>query len=404
MGQNPQGGRSNAGGLPNVGPGDGIRASDINNLSKAVAAVRGGLANSGGISSTTTASGTTFHVTSNHKHHHPWMVTIKGEYMNVEPGCFFVDAPMAGGVSQIAASAANVMNGGRNGWHFMSSLPGAAPYDYKPPNGFYMGGAEVWIEDSTCNVLSTKQLYIGNDGIVIKVRQGLYYLDYSAWNGRQLEQMDNPSGDQQVAAFNQGIAVWNAYSTNMKGRLVPVLKYASGKSDSDATTNKVEYMFNIKRLVYPICTIDEYGTCCQGVQSDVFHYERSADVPFYVWLLQSSSGLKAAVNPGTVNGAIPKIAGQFMDAQPQPLLAISGVGRIYLKANSVARKFFPSDSEVVFIGGTTAPPDTTSAGYKLLASITQVGSQAVVTQLASGNQQVNRFKQGAQGAAWIWSA
>jgi hypothetical protein len=126
--------------------------------------------------------------------------------------------------------------------------------------------------------------------------------------------------------------------------------------------------------------------------------------PFEVTLMKEDSGWKAVVYPGLVNQIVPKIGSKYLDELPVPTLSIAGAGRIYLKATHEAKKFFPRNIEVVYNASQTVPEDTETAGYYQIASIAPIGQSFAVTQLSTGNKLVNRFKMGASGAYWSWSA
>lgn len=380
------------GGLPNVSAQDPVSAAYLNKISEAIMKVA-----PSGPGFTTTPTGTVFKEKIKFgRHYYPWMVTRKADHLFIEPGNFFINAPLAGGVNQVTNGTK--LGGGRNAWLFNSAIGSNAPYANTAPKGFYMGGAEIWFEDEFMNVLSNKQMFIGMDTLWTKARAGLYYIEYAAWGGRQMKSpYENTGGQPALAGFNASISSWNAYSMSMKGRVVPQFRFAPEK-ESDAKS-----MLNIKQFVYPICTIDEYGNVFQGVRGDIF-YTATPMKPFEVTLMKEDSGWKAVVYPGLVNQIVPKIGSKYLDELPVPTLSIAGAGRIYLKATHEAKKFFPRNIEVVYNASQTVPEDTETAGYYQIASIAPIGQSFAVTQLSTGNKLVNRFKMGASGAYWSWSA
>lgn len=397
MASSPGGGNQGSflpgvGGLPNVRQQDPISAAYLNKISEAIMKT----APSGdGFSQTPT--GTNFRAPPRFgRYHYPWMVTLKSDYLFIEPGAFFVNAPLAGGVNQV--NNGTKLGGGRNAWLFNSSVGGAAPYANNAPKGFHLSGAEIWFEDEFMNVLSNKMMFIGMDTLWTKARPGLYYIEYASWGGRQMAPPYKDTGGMAALdAVNQSVTAWNAYSLSMKGRVVPQFRFAPEK-ESDPKS-----MLNIKQFVYPICTIDEYGSVFQGVRGDIYH-TASPMRPFEVTLMKDESGWKAVVYPGLVNQIVPKIGSKYLDELPAPGLTIAGNGRILIKATYESRKFFPRNIEVVYSAAQTVPEDTEQFGYYQIASVASINSSYAVTQLSTGNKLVNRFKMGASGAYWSWSA
>lgn len=400
MSQNPSGGNQNSGGLPKVGPNDPIRANDINRLSAAVAKATPGL--SSGISSAVTSGGTVFHSSRVTHNYHPWMVTKKGNVLHIEMGQFFWDNSLAGGINQVAFNSDQYLNGGRNAWLFNSAFGGAAPFLAADVGtaSFHMGGAEIWVEDKDANIMTNKQMYVGMDGWFTKAKVGLYYIEIAAWGGRQMTIPYTGTLDAQQASYNQTVAIFNAYSTVMKGKLVPQIRFAPNPAGPDKDTSLVDQWAK-KSLVYPICTVDIYGGVWQGISSDVYHVGNTPTCPFTVTLVKDSNQWKASIYPGLVNQTVPKINSNYIDATPTPLLPIQVGQRIYLKATQDNSKFFPRTVELVALGST--PEDTTTSGYAQIASISGTSSAPTVTQLSCGNKLVNRYKMGASGAYWAWS-
>jgi len=402
MGNNPHGGNRNNFGLPNVGSGDSIQASDLNRISDAIARRTPGI--SSGVESSVTGGGTVFNASSVVHQYHPWVVTKKGDLLHIEFGQFFWDSSLAGGINQVAFNSDQYLQGGRNAWLFNSALGGAAPFnptDLKTAS-FHMGGAEIWVEDKYANVMANKHMFVGMDGYFTKAKCGLYYVEVAAWGGRQMTTPYTSGTDLQIAAYNQSIAVWNAYSTMMKGKLVPQIRFAPNPDGPDKDTSLGD-QWSKKGLIYPICTIDSYGGVWQGIKSDIYHTAATI-CPFTVSILKDGTSFKASVYPGMVNQVVPKIGGKYLDETPAPLLSFSTGQRIYIKATHEDSKFFPKTVEIVALSGSTPPEDTLQYGYAQIASTSGTSNAPVVTQLTCGNKLVNRFTMGATGAFWNWSA
>lgn len=381
--------------LPNVSEGDVLSTSHINQLSDAIrrvapASASNFLAGPGGVSS--------FNSLQPYKAYHPWMVIHRANRLYFNLGQFFVDAPIAGGIVQATGAGAQLLAGGRNSWSFNSGYPGGPVFSgFNPPQGMFMGGAEVWFEDPDFNVLTNTMMFQKLSGFHTKFKPGLWYLEYAAWNGRQADPPYPGASTPTLQAQNDAMVTFNAYSLKMKGRMVPQVRFATSKQ------SEANNMFTIKRMVYPICTVDDYGTIYQALRSDVFHRVDRRDIAFQCSPVFDGQW-KVAVTPGQVNGFVPKIGSKHLDEFPAPMLNISGPGRIVIKVSAAAQKFFPSQCEVLFIGGSTTPDDTDNDGYRHIATVSVVNNMPTIVQLVFGNLLVNRFKMGQSGAVWAWNA
>jgi hypothetical protein len=382
--------------VPNVSEGDVLSTAHINQLSDAVRRVAPA---SGSNFILGPAGVSNFTSVQPHKNAHPWMVIQRGTCLYFNVGQFFVDAPLAGGITQVSGAGGQVLAGGRNAWAFNSGFPGGPVYAFNPPEGMYMGGAEVWFEDKDFNVLTNTMVFQKLSGVFTKFKEGLFYLEYAPWGGRQAAPPYPNTSVPALKAQNDATTTFNSYSLKMKGRMVPQVRFAPAK----ATQGETSDMFSIKRMVYPICTVDKFGSIYQTLRSDVFHYVSMRDVAFQCSAI-FDNGWKIAVTPGQVNGYVPKIGGKYLDELPAPMVSVTGAGRILIKVTATAGKFFPSDCEVVFQGGTTTPADTDSIGYRHIATVNMVSGVPGIVQLVSGNLLVNRFKMGQSGAVWAWNA
>lgn len=381
--------------IPNVSEGDVLSTAHINQLADAVRRV----APASGSNFTTGPGGVSnFSSLQPYKAFHPWMVINRANRLYFNVGQFFLDTPLAGGIVQATGAGAKVIAGGRNAWAFNSGYNGGPVFSqFNPPYGMYMGGAEVWFEDEDFNVLTNTMVFQKLSGVHTKFKAGLFYLEYAAWNGRQAQPPYPGARIPALQAQNEATITFNAYSLKMKGRMVPQVRFAPAKQ------SEANNMFTIKRMVYPICTVDDYGTIYQTLRSDVFHYVSARDVAFQCSPIFDGQW-KIAVTPGQVNGFVPKINGNYLDEIPARQLTVSGTGRILVKVTATPSNFFPSDCEVIFVSGTNTPPDTDNVGYRHIATVNFVGGTPAVVQLVSGNLLVNRFKMGQSGAVWAWNA
>jgi hypothetical protein len=399
MGNAKAPGKNNLG-LPKVGPGDRLQASHLNKIAdylSTLTPVQGAGANQ-----QVTPSGSFSTVSKRPVPGHPWKMSFNGTQIHIELGHFFVNRPLAGGANLVTTMSTKLGNS-RNAWLFQCYEPSGPTWnDSKANDLFYMGGAEVFFEDPDCNAISNKQLYVSTDGLRTKRKKGLFYIEIGAWNGRQMSPpYPQPGSSQQMNGANLAAAAFNEYSKQMKGKIVPIFKWAPPEA---ATLNGVQYpgMYDIKQFVYPIATVTNNWHLFQGISSDIFHVAVPTK-PFEVNLFRSEGATKASIYPGLVNQIVPKIGSKYLDELPAPELAISGPGRILIKATYESRKFFPRNTEIIFNGGQNVPEDTETNGYFQIASVAVVNGVPQLTQLSTGNKLVNRFKMGATGAYWSWS-
>lgn len=401
MGGSPTGGNHpgfipGAGHIPNVGEGDAISINDINRLSEVAKRHASFSTSSRGTHTSGPTGVTSYSSIQPYKMYHPWMMHRMGERIYINVGQFFVNRALSGGIAQITNG--QLIQGSRNAWCFNSGHPAGAQVDsWNPPDGMNMAGAEIWFEDEDCNTLTNTMLFQQLDGVHTKFKTGLWYLEYAAWGGRQMELPYPDTATPILQRQNDAVTVFNAYSLKMTGRLVPQLRYAPASLEED------DNMWTIKRMVYPVATVDEYGNTYQALKSDVFHHLPVQDLAFQVSPFFAEGGWKLGITPGQVNGIVPKIDSVGLDEWPAPTLSLSGSGKVYVKATSNAQRFFPSQVEVIFQAG-DPPPDTDANGYKHIATVTMVNEMPAVTQLAYGNLLVNKFKMGQSGSIWVWNA
>jgi hypothetical protein len=393
-------GRNNFG-LPKVGPGDSLTPSLVNKLSDAVATNAPTLGVGTNIQNTPNGSFTS--ISKRNQGGHPWKVSLDGTSLYINAGQFFTNRLNGGGENLVTVMASK-LGGSRNAWMHQSYLPGGPGWnDANATDLFFMGGAEIFFEDPDCNVISNKQLYVSTDGLRTKRKRGLYYIEVSAWNGRQMSPpYPSPGGSAQLTAANLAATTFNAYSLRMKGKVVPIFKWAPFEKETIAG---IEYpgMYEIKQFVYPIATVSKNWQIYQGVSSDIYHVA-APPRPFEVNLTNVAGAYKVSVYPGLVNGMVAKMGGNYLDEVPVPLLTVSGTGRLLLRVTHESQKFFPRNVDVIFQSGTTIPDDTEQYGYQPIAMLAYANNAYTLTQLSLGNKLVNRFKMGAAGAYWSWSA
>jgi hypothetical protein len=400
MGNAKAPGKNNLG-LPKVGPGDSLRPSLINKITDKISELTP--VQGVGANQQVTTSGSFQTVTKRPTPGHPWKMSFNGTQLHIEVGQFFYNRPGAGGTN-LVTTMNDKLGGSRNAWLFQCYEPGGPTWnDANAADLFYMGGAEIFFEDPDCNAISNKQLYVSTDGLRTKRKKGLFYIELGVWNGRQMAPpYPQPGASKQMNGANAAAAAFNQYSLQMKGKTVPIFKWAPPVKE---TYKGVEYqgMYDIKRFVYPVATVTNNWQLYQGICSDIYHVA-TPKKPFEVDIAKVDGAWKASIYPGLVNQIVPKIGSDYIDQLPTPLLTINGAGRILIKATYETRKFFPRNTEIIFNGGQNVPEDTETYGYYQIASISMVNGVPMVTQLSVGNKLVNRFKMGATGAYWSWSA
>jgi len=394
MSDNPKSNNGNYFNLPSLGVGDTLRPGHINALSREIAKAGAGIGSGGSLLST--PYGRVFSAYRSKNRTRPWQMDALNGYLFLTMGQFFWNKPNAGGVNQVTGGDGYFDNN-VNGWYFMSTLQGVAPYGTDgntAPYGFYMGGAEIWFEDAGWSVLNSRQLFLSGERIIIPIKQGLFYLQVAPWGGRQMQLLQG--NDQETVNVNEGITKFNALSLQMAGQNVVQVRYAPFPD-----------CFNVKGFVFPIATVDRNNFIYQGVSSDIV-YPSSNIPPLTVSLVKQGTVDMITVTPGVVNNTcIPVIGSVALDVMPAPLLGFDGDCSVYLQVNAQARSFFPKSAEIVALPIDSPPTDTEESGYLLLANIrSQTVSGSTfnsVTQLITGNTIVNRYKMGTTGAYWSWS-
>ena len=401
--------RINKGDIPRVSEGQEMSSSDINKLGDAIA--RQGVAGSlSGVNGASFGDGFSLSISnSRNSFVHPWRAIRDGLEIKIELGSVFVDIPVAGGLA--INESIKSLSGGKNTWIPKSQARVIQGYpDLEQKISYYPMGAEVWVDIKSSNVLNSRQLldpmrtYIsfmgyGDDN---KFKAGVYYIQMTAWSGRQLESIPYPEATNETLAHaNSDFVNWNNYSKSYKGRTVPVLKYAPeyavAVDNPDGYVNC--YDLHKSGMYYPLFTLDYNGNIYQSIKSDIYMLGYTLK-PFEV----SLAGNKAYVTAGTVNGVVPKIDGKYLDSSPRPEITVSGNGLFLLKATKQTGTFFPKEVSVVFNSGFTVPPDTVNDGYLQIAKVESVNGGLVVSQTSTGNKLLNRTQMGESNSWWAWSS
>ena len=400
--------RNNGGEIPKASEGQEISSSDINNLANAVQ--RAGLAQSlSGVRSANFGDGNTFSISNKNAYSHPWKAFRDGLQIRINLGCVFVDIPNAGGY-KISTDPARIASG-KNAW-IPKSQAGVIPNGYptlSEPISYFPMGAELWVDIPNANILSTRQLVDPRDKYIRflavdstnKFKAGVYYIQMTAWSGRQLTGNPYPNTDiPALAQANADVQLWNNYSSAMKGKILPVLKFASYDEVPNPNPDNIINCYDIKDMYYPLFSLDYRGFVYQSIKSDIYMNGYTLK-PFEVSVI----GNNFYVAAGTVNGVVPTINLDPIDSIPKPYITRSGgSGRIYLKAQKQTGTFFPTSVSIVFENGDTPPADTVTFGYLQIASVQKVNNNFVVTQISTGNKLLNRTQMGSSNAWWAWSS
>lgn len=110
--------------------------------------------------------------------------------------------------------------------------------------------------------------------------------------------------------------------------------------------------------------------------------------PLNVYLTSDQGVPQLAVQPGIVNGFIPKIGGQFIDKLPAPKLP-AGAGIIYVRVERQSNNPFPANVEI--LKGSTVPTDDSTYGHYTLASVAENNGKTVIYNYVSGNLMCHRL-------------
>jgi hypothetical protein len=125
---------------------------------------------------------------------------------------------------------------------------------------------------------------------------------------------------------------------------------------------------------------------------------RRAPLEVYSSAVSGSPAVK--VFPGTVNGVMPQISGNYLDAATAPHLTVSSSGVVYVKVTRATGDVFPKTVVVEFAG--SLPADTSTTGHITLATVTKTGNSLQIYQAVDRSLIVSRQAYGASGALFYW--
>lgn len=123
--------------------------------------------------------------------------------------------------------------------------------------------------------------------------------------------------------------------------------------------------------------------------------------PLTVYLGTQNQVQKILVQPGLVNGFIPKISGTDLDQLPAPSLNASA-GVVYVRVQRVANSPFPAN--VTIQKAASVPSDDTDFGHYALASVTadDKGNLSVFNYV-EGNLQCHRLAVTSAPFLYYWA-
>lgn len=122
--------------------------------------------------------------------------------------------------------------------------------------------------------------------------------------------------------------------------------------------------------------------------------------PFEVYSNPDNGSTAVSIWPGTVNGVMPQVSGNYLDATTRPKLAVGSSGSVYLKVTRSSGQVFPTTVAVEF--ASTVPADTSSTGHFAIATITKTGNSLVINQAIRSSLIVGRQAYGLSGAVFYW--
>ena len=356
-------------GLPNVGEGDKLRPKFFNRLSEGID--RNTLQPGKGVKVKKTASSTTLSIQTSIKAGHAFQVYSLGAYITIKMGCFF-------STRQIPF----------NEWRQNSSVNWCGDYDYTAGlhTNSHPKGAEIMINvegDTIENSSHISSADLDKDLLLLPFKKGLYYIKIEPWTAPIIA----PTNGVMSAVSNLNATV---KSVEYEGLLMPTLLHA--------TPAEVEEMEG--ELYYPIAFVDEHNQILQCISSDIY----DVGLPAFPFEGTRSNTEYLKFYPGTVNRVMPKLNGQYLDAQPPPEVELQE-GIYAVKATWESGSYFPKESEVLYASADwpSFPEDTNTESYYPLYSVAKNGNKWVVTLLHNKrNLAVTRVKAGDNTAAWFW--
>lgn len=122
--------------------------------------------------------------------------------------------------------------------------------------------------------------------------------------------------------------------------------------------------------------------------------------PLEVYSNPDNGSPAVSIWPGTVNGVMPQVSGNYLDATTRPKLTIGSSGYVYIKVTRSSGQVFPTTVAVEF--ASTVPADTSSTGHFAIATITKTGNSLAINQAIKNSLIVGRQAYGLSGAVFYW--
>lgn len=122
--------------------------------------------------------------------------------------------------------------------------------------------------------------------------------------------------------------------------------------------------------------------------------------PLEVYSNPDNGSTAVSIFPGTVNGVMPQVSGNYLDATTRPKLTIGSSGYVYVKVTRESGEVFPKGVEILFANN--VPSDTNSLGHFAIASVTKTGNSLTISQLTSRSLIVSRQSYNLSGALFYW--
>lgn len=122
--------------------------------------------------------------------------------------------------------------------------------------------------------------------------------------------------------------------------------------------------------------------------------------PLEVYSNPNNGSTAVSVWPGTVNGVMPTISGNSLDATIRPKLAIGSTGFIFVKVTRASGDVFPKTVVIQF--ASTVPADTSTTGHFTIATVTKTGDSLTISQVISSSLIVGRQAYGVSAAVFYW--
>jgi len=122
--------------------------------------------------------------------------------------------------------------------------------------------------------------------------------------------------------------------------------------------------------------------------------------PLEVYSNPNNGSTAVSVWPGTVNGVMPKISTNSLDATIRPKLAVGSTGFIFVKVTRATGDVFPKTVVIEF--ASTVPADTSTTGHFTIATVTKTGNSLTISQVISSSLIVGRQAYGVSAAVFYW--